>query len=448
MTFKCGFLFALFACCMLRAQQPAEIARTPPMGWNSWDSFGTTVTEADVRAAALVMHQRLQAFGWQFVTVDMEWSTINPTAEGNGKAQEYTLDAFGRYTPALNRFPSAADGKGFAPLAGYVHSLGLKFGIHILQGIPREAVARNSPIEGSPFEAVDAANSAGLCGWNPDNFDMRAGPAAQAYYDSIARLYASWGVDLIKVDCITQPRYKSAELQMLHAALKKVDRPIALSLSPGEPPIEYGGEFAANADQWRISNDVWDIWKGDSAYPQGVGDQFARTAYWLRTQTPGHWPDADMLSLGALAPAPGWGTARECRLTHDEQRTMVTLWSMFRSPLIFGGNLTRLDEWTASLLTNPEVIRVDQHSRRNHPVLTTPQLTVWTAEPEDGTGTYVAAFNTGTERSAVVLRWADLGLSPAPHQVRELWSRKDLPGAKASFEVSLDGHASTLLLVK
>ena len=372
-----SLLFAATACGMHAQQQGTALAPTPPMGWNSWDSFGTTVTEADIRDAARVMHDKLQSFGWQYITVDMEWSTRNPKAEGGRADQQYTLDAYGRYTPAVNRFPSAANGAGFKPLADYVHSLGLKFGIHVLQGIPREAVARNLPVWNSSFHAKDAANTIGLCGWNPDNFDLLDNPAARAYYDSIAQLYASWGVDLIKVDCITQPRYKSAELTMLHAALSKLNRPIALSLSPGEPPIEYSDEFAANAEQWRISNDVWDIWRGDKAYPQGVADQFARTAYWLRTQKPGHWPDADMLSLGSLTPAPGWGAPRECRLTHDEQRTMLTLWSIFRSPLLFGGNLTKLDDWTTSLLTNKEVLQVDQHSSGNHPVLIRPDVIVW-----------------------------------------------------------------------
>ena len=425
----------------------AMLAPTPPMGWNSWDSFGTTVTEADIRAAADAMHAKLQRFGWQYITVDMEWSTTNPTPEGSGKQQKFTLDGFGRYTPAPNRFPSAAEGKGFAPLAGYVHSLGLRFGIHILQGIPREAVTRDLPIQGSAFHAAEAANTLGMCGWNPDNYDLKETPAAQAYYDSLARLYASWKVDLVKVDCITQPLYKSAELRMLHAALRKVDYPIALSLSPGEPPIEFGQEFAENAEQWRISNDVWDLWRGTAAYPQGVGDQFARTAYWLRTQQPGHWPDADMIPLGSLRPAPGWGPPRETRLTHAEQRTLVTLWSIFQSPLIFGGNLSRLDDWTLSLLTNPEVLAVDQHATENHPVLTRPDVVVWTAMPREKKGTLVAVFNQEDAPSTVRLPWAELQLSSAAYTSRDLWTHEDESRPRRELTVKLEAHGCALLLV-
>ncbi len=418
------------------------------MGWNSWDSFGTTVTEEDIRAAADAMHAKLQPYGWNTITVDMEWSTQNPAPEGNGKAQQYTLDAYGRYTPALNRFPSAANGVGFGPLAEYVHSLGLRFGIHILQGIPREATAKNLPIEGSVFHAADAANQDGTCGWNPDNFDLKETPAAQAYYDSIARLYAQWRVDLIKVDCITQPRYKAAELKMLHAALRKVDYPIALSLSPGEPPIEFAGELAENAEQWRISNDVWDIWRGTAAYPQGVADQFARTAYWLRTQQPGHWPDADMIPLGSLRPAPGWGKPRDTRLTHAEQRTLLTLWSIARSPLLFGGNLTQLDDWTLSLLTNREVIEVDQHSSGNHPVLTRRDVIVWSAKPVSGAGTVLAVFNPADTAAILRLPWSELELAEGSYTMHDMWANKDAGGSQRELTVSLEPHGSAMLLVR
>ena len=432
------------------------------MGWNSWDSFGTTATEKDIREAAEVMHQELQAFGWQYVTVDEEWYTRNPRPEGAGVDQQRTMDGYGRYTPAVNRFPAAAGGQGFASLAAYVHSLGLKFGIHMLAGIPREALVTNAPIApsaaadgGQPipeFHALDAADTRGTCGWNPDNFDVLPNAAGQAYYDSVARLYASWGVDLIKVDCITQPRYRPAELRMLRAAIQKSGRPMLLSLSPGEPPVEFAAELAESAEQWRISNDVWDIWRGETSYPQGVGDQFARTAYWLRTQRPGHWPDADMLSLGYLGPAPGWGKPRQCRLTHAEQRTMMTLWSIFRSPLLFGGNLTRLDGWTRSLLTNREVLAVDQHSAENQPVLTRPDLVVWTAKPDDADrtvgGRYVAVFNLKDAAAEIHVPWTELGFAAGPYAMRDLWTGKDEPQPQSDLSVRLEPHGSALLRVK
>src|SRR5438874_735870 len=202
------------------AQSP--LAPTPPMGWNSWDGYGTTIKEADVKANAAWMAAHLKPSGWQYVVVDMEWFVTNPTPEGNSKTFDYSLDDSGRYVPAVNRFPSAANGAGFKPLADYVHSLGLKFGIHILRGVPKQAVAKNLPIAESSYRAADAANTSDTCAWNPDNYGLDTSkPAAQAYYDSIANLYASWTGDLIKVDCISSRPYKGDEIRMLSTALGK-----------------------------------------------------------------------------------------------------------------------------------------------------------------------------------------------------------------------------------
>ena len=210
----------------------------PPLGWNSWDGYGTTVNEEQVRANAKWFEQNLKSFGWQYITVDMEWFVTNPTPEGNSKLSQFSLDANGRYTPAVGRFHSSADGKGFKPLADYIHSLGLKFGIHILRGIPKKAVEANLPIAGSQFHAMDAADTSETCPWNPDNYGIDASkPGAQAYYDSIATLYASWDVDLIKVDCISSHPYRGDEVRLLSTALSKTGRPIALSLSPGAAPL-------------------------------------------------------------------------------------------------------------------------------------------------------------------------------------------------------------------
>lgn len=426
----------------------STMASTPPMGWNSWDGYGTTVTESDVKANAEWLAKHLKSFGWQYVVVDMEWFVTNPTAEGNSKNFEYSLDDSGRYTPAVNRFPSAANGAGFKPLANYVHSLGLKFGIHILRGIPKLAVDKNLPIAGSALHAADAANSSDTCPWNYDNFGLDGSkPAAQAYYDSIAKLYASWEVDLIKVDCISSHPYKSDEIQMLSTALARTGRAIVLSLSPGPAPLEKTEEMRKYPQMWRISNDIWDLWHSTVDYPQGLGDQFANVAKWAGKSVPGHWPDADMLPLGYLGPAPGWGSPRYTRLTHDEQRTFVTLWCIFPSPLMVGGDLPKADEWTTSLLTNPEVLAVDQHSTSNHPVVSTDKLVVWIADSVKTGGHYLAIFNLEDESQRVQHSWTDLGLPDGKHKVRDLWERKNL-GHEKSVSVTLPPHGSVLYEVR
>ncbi len=423
---------------------PSLLAATPPMGWNSWDGYGTTVKEADVKANAQWLAEHLKAFGWQYVVVDMEWFVTNPTPEGNSKTSQYNLDDSGRYTPAVNRFPSAANAAGFKPLADYVHSLGLKFGIHILRGIPKQAVEKNLPISGSPYHAADAADTSDTCSWNFDNYGLDASkPGAQAYYDSIAKLYASWDVDLIKVDCISSRPYKGDEIRMLSAALAQTGRPIVLSLSPGPAPLEKAEEMRKYAQMWRISNDIWDLWHSTVDYPQGLGDQFANVAKWAGQAQPGHWPDADMLPLGYLGPAPGWGQPRYTRLTHDEQRTFLTLWCIFPSPLMVGGDLPRADAWTTALLTNPEVIAVDQHSTGNHPSITTDKAVVWVAQSAVGDNHSLAVFNLTESSQILRYEWKDLGFTATKYRLRDLWERKDL-GPADSLTVTLPPHGSVL----
>jgi alpha-galactosidase len=424
------------------------LATTPPMGWNSWDGYGTTVNEEQVKANAVWFAKHLKPAGWQYITVDMEWFVTNPTPEGNSKTSDYAMDENGRYIPAVNRFPSSAGGKGFKPLADYVHSMGLKFGIHILRGIPKKAVASNAPIVGSEYHAADAADTGETCPWNFDNFGADAAkPAAQAYYDSIAKLYASWGVDLIKVDCISSHPYRGEEIRMLSTALAKTGRPIALSLSPGAAPLDKVEEMRKYSQMWRISDDVWDIWHSDVPYPQGLGDQFQNIVKWAGLAQPGHWPDADMLPLGYLGPAPGWGQARQTRLTHDEQRTLMTLWAVFPSPLVIGGDLTKADDWTLSLLTNPEVIAVDQHSTGNHPAIVNDSTLIWVAEGPVKGEYYLAVFNRGSTAQKFDYTWEALGLTAKNYSRRDLWERKEL-GAAAGLSIDLPSHAAVLYRLK
>jgi hypothetical protein len=154
-----------------------------------------------------------------------------------------------------------------------------------------------------------------------------------------------------------------------------------------------------------------------------------------------------MLPLGRLGPHPGAGEPRQTRFTNDEQRAMMTLWAIFRSPLMMGGDLPSSDKWTESLLTNPEVIAVNQHSRENRAVTTTASIAVWTALPEDGTGHYVAFFNIGDSERAIHYTWKDLGLAAGTYRIRDLWERKNLESAQAVI-VKLRPHAAVMYRVR
>jgi alpha-galactosidase len=426
------------------ATEKPILAASPPMGWNSWDSYSRTVNEDSIKSNARWMAKHLKSFGWEYIVVDEGWYVSGLGPDGNDDHARFELDASGRYVPVPARFPSAGTNRTFKPLGDYLHSLGLKFGIHIIRGIPKQAVEQNLPIAGSSFHAADAADTSDLCPWNTYNYGLNpAKPAAQAYYDSIAQQYASWGVDLAKIDCISDHPYKGEEIRMISEAIGRSGRPMVLSLSPGPTSPDKRDEVSKYSQMWRISDDVWDVWYTDKNFPTGVKNQFAHAADWAGVAKPGHWPDADMLPLGSLRPAAGWEAARDSRLTHDEQRTLLTLWCIFRSPLIMGGNLLQADAWTTALLTNPEVIAVDQHSRENRPVITSENVVVWLSRPDYGDDSYIGVFNISDSRQIVHYEWKELGLPEGSHTLRDLWLHKNL-GAAAALKVTLDPHSSVL----
>jgi alpha-galactosidase len=433
-------LFLLVTTSLAQTAQPPLLAPTPPMGWNSWDSFGLTVTQDEFQANVQYLAAHLQPLGWQYAVVDEGWYLENPEAKPG--SFRFSLDAYGRFTPAKNRFPLANDGAGFSRLAAWAHARKLKFGIHIIQGIPREAVEKNLPIAGSHFHASDAADRSDTCRWNADNYGVRPNAAGQAYYDSIAALYASWGVDFVKMDCVDAP-YRPDAIRMLSEALRKTGRPIVLSLSPGPAPLDKLNDFRRYAQMWRISGDVWDHWAQLPKQPwtQGLLAQFQNAAQWAPYVEPGHWPDADMLPLGYLGPRPGYGKARETNFTRDEEQTLMTLWCMFRSPLFMGGNLTRIDPFTESLLTNKEVIQIDQHSNGGHPLALDSHHAVWVAKSEDGRALYLALFNLADTSQTIAYPLQPLG--SVTFRARDLWQHKDL-GATDTLRVSLRPHASAL----
>ena len=358
-------------------------AASPPMGWNSWDCFGTTVTEAQTKAQADFMAARLKAHVWQYIVVDIQWYEPDAKSHAYREGAPLTMDAFGRLQPAPNRFPSAADGTGFKSLAAYVHAQGLKFGLHLMRGIPRQAVEKNLPIAGTSLRAQDIANRDDICPWNPDMFGVdTTKPGAQAYYDSVFAELAAWGVDYVKVDDISRPYLKhQREIEAIRRAIDRSGRSIVLSLSPGETALAAADHVSQHANLWRISDDFWDRWLA-------LRDQFARLRDWNQYRRPGAWPDADMLPLGTLVLG-----ERTTRFTADEQRTMMSLWSIARSPLMHGGDLTKTDDATLALLTNDEVLAVNQHSTNNRLLSEQDELIAWTADVPGSPDKYLAVFN-------------------------------------------------------
>jgi len=415
-------------------------AVTPPMGWNSWDCYGSTVTEDEVKANADYMAAKLKSSGWEYIVVDIRWFVENDKAGGyNEKNPIYVMDEYGRYMPALNRFPSAKGGKGFKALADYVHAKGLKFGIHIMRGIPKLAVDKKLPIKGTAGITADKIYSTDLqCQWLHDNYTIVANRAgAQEYYNSIMELYASWGVDFIKVDDLSRP-YHTGEIELIRNAIDKTKRPIVFSTSPGETPVENAGHVRTHANMWRMVDDVWDTWPH-------ITHLFDVAQKWYPYIASGTWPDCDMIPLGRISLRGERGADRMTRLTRDEQYTLMTLFTIFKSPLIFGGDLPSNDAFTLSLLTNKDVLKMHNVGTKVRQLYQKDKHVAITSCNAKTGEVYLALFNLSDDATPARLsvELADLGVK-GKCVVTEMWSGKKLGMAKGSFGASLAAHACGL----
>ena len=413
---------------------------TAPMGWNSWDCYGAAVTEDIVRKNADFMAKHLKKYGWEYITVDIQWY------EPNVKTHEYTpfaklcIDEYSRVIPAENRFPSSAGEKGFAPLAEYVHSLGLKFGIHIMRGIPRQAVYERTKIKGTDKTAADVAKTDSICAWNTDMYGVDpAKPGAKEYYDSIFELYASWGVDFVKCDDIARELPKEeSELIMLSDSLKNCGRDMVLSLSPGPALLEKAELYKQVSNMWRITDDFWDNW-------QLLYNMFERCEKWAPHNGASHWADADMLPIGPMAQRAMRGTPRMSNFTPDEQYTMLTLWAMFRSPLMIGCNLPEIDDFTLNLITYKEVLDINQYSKGNKELFDRNGIIAWYAQSEDELTHYIAIFNTtDKDIESYTFPLQTINYIGDGH-ITDLWKNESMEIKNNSVSFSVPAHGVKLI---
>lgn len=414
-------------------------AKTPPMGWNSWDCYGASVNEETVRANAEYMAKNLKDYGWEYVVVDIQWS--EPTANNHEyhKFIELNMDEYSRLIPAPNRFPSSADGKGFKPLADYVHSLGLKFGIHIMRGIPRQAAHKNTAIKGTDATARQIAHPASICLWNTDMYGIKADEKGAAeYYNSIFEMYAEWGVDFVKVDDIAN-HYAKPEIELIYKAIRNSGREMVLSISPGPTPYEHHEHLREYVNMWRITDDFWDKW--DLLY-----DMFDRAQVWHKEAVEGHWPDCDMLPIGALLQ--DYNKDNWTRFTNDELITMMTLWCMVRSPLMIGGEMTKFDEFTLSLVTNRELLDIANKSKnarllfRNKFV--NKENIAWYAEGDSCY--YIALFNAGEGTEETKLNLNEYGLK-IEDKALDIWEKKDINIENGVISASVKPHGARLFKI-
>lgn len=420
----------------------SKLAPTPPMGWNSWDCFGLDVTEQEVKQNAEFMAKNLKEFGWEYVVVDLGWYAPGVTTK-NYKQKNIPLitDEYGRLIPVEERFPSSVNGKGFKPLADYVHSLGLKFGIHIMRGMPWIAAEKKKTIKGTNITCDAVAEENDQCLWYGSMYGIDCTKeGAQEYYDSLIELYTSWDVDFIKADDMgtwdgdgLNSPLRTDELEALAASIEKFGNRIVLSVSPGAAYIGNAYHLSRHAHMWRISCDFWDNW-------DALKRQFPRCAAWSKRKIAGHWPDADMLPLGKIGIRGEVGKARNTNFTKDEQITLMTLWCIFRSPLMFGGDLPQTDEFTMKLITNKNALEVNQNSKNNRQIYADEKTIVWTAEHESNSKKYIAIFNI----SETDIKKEDIeaflnGTLPA----YDIWNNKEI---QIDDEILIPPHGALLLL--
>ncbi|MCG6187888.1 glycoside hydrolase family 27 protein [Maribellus maritimus] len=415
-----------------------SLAESPPMGWNSWDCYGPTVTEKEVKANTDYMAEKLKSFGWQYIVVDIRWYVENTKAQGYNQTDPvYCMDEYGRLIPATNKFPSSAENNGFKPLADYIHKKGLKFGIHLMRGIPVEAVKRNTPVKGTKHSAKDIYSEELQCKWLRDMYTVDASkPGAQEYYNSLFELYASWEVDYVKIDNLSRP-YHQKEIELIRNAIDNCGRPMVLSTSPGATPLENAEHVKRHANLWRICDDFWDNWRY-------MAPMFELCKHWAPYSGPGHWPDADMLPLGRISIRGERGEERMTGFTTDEQFTLINLWAIFRSPLMFGGDLPSNDDFTLSLITNKDILKVNQSSSNNRELKNENGLIVWTADIPNSKDRYVAFFNSNDKESeAISVKMKELDLNDNAIAT-DLWSKEKETVKNGKFTKKIAPHASAI----
>ena len=430
------FAFQLICACQTKKPAPTQSSKpefhswapTPPMGWNSWDCYGPTVVENEVKANADYMAAHLKKFGWEYIVVDIRWYVANDKSGGYNETDPvYNIDEYGRFLPAVNRFPSAANGNGFKPLADYIHNKGLKFGIHMMRGIPVLAVKTNTPILGTKVKAQDIYTTEGQCFWLKDMYTIVAGkPGAQEYYNSLFKLYASWGLDFVKVDDLSG---RTAEIEMVRKAIDNCGRPIVISISPGgDKPgaIEF---LKKNVNMWRTSNDFWDNWPA-------LKNQFRILKSWAGLGIPGCYPDGDMLPLGKIGLRAERGDPRMTAFTKDEQYTLMSLFAIFGSPLMFGGDLPSNDDFTLSLMANKDVLNVNQKSVNGKQLFREKDLIAWTADDPETGDKYLALFNASDQQPVV--------------ESKSVWKSEQItletPGQSVVIDVDLNGAKKLYLI--
>lgn len=399
-----------------------ELAERPFMGWSSWSSIRKKPTEDKIKAAADVLAAKFKSHGYQYVNLDdyymLDWRT--------------TVDEYGRWAVDPKKFPN-----GMKALGDYIHDKGLRFGHYVTLGIPKAAVDQNTPIEGTPYHAKDIVD---LSKGQKKNFNYDemyaidfSKPGAQEFIDSWARLFASYGIDYLKIDGVRNQDI--ADVEAWAKALEKTGRPIHVELS-NNLDIKHISTWKQLSNGWRTDHDVEAYGTPYLASWEKVSRRFDDVAQWQPHAGPGGWNDLDSLNVA---------NGSKDGLTNDEKISYVSLWAIAASQFVIGNDLTKLDDFGLSLLTNDAILGVNQSGVAAKRLYKKGDAQVFYQHLPDGSYN-IALFNTGSSTHDVSVKWENLGIEGSAF-VRDLWSHHDLGRKEKDFTAKLSPHASRMIKV-
>ena len=412
----------------------ASPADTPPMGWNTSGSYNLAGENEDMikRGVDAMVEKGLKAAGYGYVLIDYGWYQKESSTKTGANGVD-RCDAYGRLVPYLKRFPSATDGRGFKPLAGYIHGKGMKLGLHIMRGIYRGAYDANLPVKGTTFRAREITDKGSVCGWSDLTYGLNMShPGAQAYLDSLLELYGAWGVDFLKIDDLISP-YHEAEVEGYRKATVHAGRPIVISGSPGDnTPLGLAAHLRANMEMFRVTKDQWDRWSD-------ILVQFERARQWAPYCGQGHWADLDALPFGKFFDQVTAHKAIQTRLSQDEIRTDMTLHCIARSPLVFYADPTCMDDFTREILTNPDALDADRNGSAQRQFAGDAGVRRWISVKAGTATRYLALFNLTDKPLAVEQPLADVGF-PDGCEIRDIWSRRKMGFVAKTYATTIAGH--------
>jgi alpha-galactosidase len=401
-----------------------EVASTPPLGWNSYTGYSTAAPEDELIKNIDAFEKMLKPYGYEYVTVDNGWF-LDKRHDKGGKV---LFDEFGLPVSSPYFFPN-----GVESVIDYAHEKGIKFGIWIIRGVVREAVEANLPIEGTPYTLQDIADKKKLCPWNDFNYGVdMSKPGAQEYYNNLIKKYVDWGVDFIKFDDIVP---HPDEVLAVVTAIKNSGADIVLSLSPGDYIKVEDSEAYQEANMVRITSDIWDNrgslettfkrWEAMQDYTGAANNS---------------WLDMDMICFGRLYVVNNGGWL--CKFTDDQKRSFMLQRALAASPLIAGGVLYSMDEFSLSLLTNKDILECNQNGVIGKLANRLDKIDIWktTVKSLKDEG-WIGVFNRDKDNEATVdLSLEDLGLNPDnKYKMEELWSGEELKDDIFSFTIPADG---------